>query len=248
MTTFLLKIIAFTTMFIDHLGCCLGDTGIISGSSTLYLTLRTIGRIAFPIFAFQLAKGAAFTRNKWKYALRLLIFAFIAEIPFDLAIFAQPIYFYYQNVLFTLLLGLLCIYVMMWGSRLEGKKKILGWALTIIAVIAAMVLATMLYTDYDAAGVLMIVVMGLPNAELKFVRKWIPNEKILELMCCAIGIAACSYMCGGLEWYAMFALIPIYFFNGERGYYNKYVKWAEYAFYPVHLLILAAIFTIPHMF
>lgn len=132
-----LKIIAIVTMFIDHVGAAiiehymnllyLNDAdycrdlitskvpglwaewmGDISAVQNIDMIFRAIGRIAFPIFCFLLVEGFLHTRNVKKYLIRLLIFAFISDIPFDLAFFAE-IGLGHQNVFFTLLLGILAL-------------------------------------------------------------------------------------------------------------------------------------------
>ncbi len=129
-----LKIIAIVTMFIDHVGASLFEIyisrflsplgpeyceaaitskapwlwadwmGNIVTVTNIDMMLRAIGRIAFPIFCFLLVEGFLHTRNVIKYLIRLLIFAFISDVPFDLAFFTE-IGFGHQNVFFTLLLG-----------------------------------------------------------------------------------------------------------------------------------------------
>ena len=60
MSSFIIKIIAIFTMFIDHSGDALiGKTSI----------LNVIGRIAFPLFAFQLVVGYKNTSNLKKYGI-----------------------------------------------------------------------------------------------------------------------------------------------------------------------------------
>ena len=74
------KIIALVTMLIDHIGYIMYghiDTGV-------YNVLRGIGRISFPLFAFLIAEGFFYTKDEKKYLLRIMSFAFISEIPFNM--------------------------------------------------------------------------------------------------------------------------------------------------------------------
>ena len=110
-----LKLIAVITMLIDHTGyvfyafpafreplfTALGET------VTIYFILRKIGRLAFPIYCFLIGEGLIHTRNPIKYLLRLLIFAILSEIPFNLMVSGQLLCPEHQNVFFTLLLGAL---------------------------------------------------------------------------------------------------------------------------------------------
>ena len=93
-----LKYIAMATMLVDHMGYVLFPW---------ILWLRCVGRIAFPIFAFQIAEGCIRTHDRRRYALRLLLFAVLTEVPFDLAFSGRPLDPSYQNVLWTLLAGAL---------------------------------------------------------------------------------------------------------------------------------------------
>lgn len=71
--------------------------------------LTCIGRIAFPIFAFMAVEGFFHTHNLRRYLLRLLIWAILTEIPFNLMYGGSTFYPYHQNVLWTFLLSLLII-------------------------------------------------------------------------------------------------------------------------------------------
>lgn len=109
-----LKWIAVITMIIDHIGAAIVQLlpGIHDATSMTYLTywiLRLVGRLAFPIYCFFIVEGLTYSKNKVKYSLRLLLFCVLSEIPFDLAIHGQLIDWSYQNVFWTLLIGLLAM-------------------------------------------------------------------------------------------------------------------------------------------
>ena len=120
MSAFALKIIAMVTMFIDHLfASCIDPYGvdvwnisrhIVPGTgTTLYWIGRMIGRIAFPIFCFQIVEGVRYTKNWKRYMARLALLALISEIPFDLALKNFQIDMSSQNVFLTLLFGMMIV-------------------------------------------------------------------------------------------------------------------------------------------
>lgn len=122
-----LKLIAIFTMLIDHTAATvilqMINNGI--GGQTLidiYWVMRSIGRMAFPVFCFLLVEVQIYTQQG-KYAARMFIFALISEIPFDLAINNTVLEFKSNNVFFTLLLGLLAITVLDWLKSVDKIEK-----------------------------------------------------------------------------------------------------------------------------
>ena len=83
MSTFLLKLIAMLTMLIDHSAVALYYSGVLS-SEPLYFVMRSVGRIAFPVFCFTLTVGYEKTSDREKYLSRLCAFAVISQLPFSL--------------------------------------------------------------------------------------------------------------------------------------------------------------------
>lgn len=234
MSSFTLKIIALTTMIIDHFGSII-EKSYNTNSINIYTLLRSIGRIAFPIYAFLIVEGATKTRNIKKYCIRLFIFAIISEIPFDILFNnidtigvkisdLTVLSFKHQNVFFTLFLGVLSIYL--YNNCIE---KNLDKFTQIYLVGTVIYLGELLKTDYGWMGVAAIFFMYM----LKDNR--IHQIMILGLMLFVdyagqFLIFNNMLLCG-----ATVSLIIIYFYNGKKGYG---LKWFFYLAYPVHLIIL----------
>ena len=143
--SFILHILAMVFMLCDHLWATL-----LPGQEWL----TCIGRLAFPIFAFMIAEGYAYTSNVKKYRGRLLIFALLSEIPFNLIMGSSLIYPFHQNVLWTFLLGLLSLQIIEKARKTERKWLL---ALTVVLVVLGdYVLGTLTMVDYNAAGVLTV--------------------------------------------------------------------------------------------
>ena len=247
---FVLKIIAVVTMLIDHTAATILERGLMGELSIdfiteqnrptwmgIYFIMRVIGRMAFPIYCFLLVEGFTYTKNRGKYALRLFLFAFISEVPFDLAFKKSWWDPSYNNVFFTLFLGLLAIIALDWVRRNwkavddAGSKGV--WFVSNLLkciVLATITLGMMaiadlvLHMDYGAGGVAAIIVMFLlyKNRMLAF----------------GVMVVVLTLVSSTLEIVAMLMLLPLHFYNGTRG---RQVKYAFYAFYPVHLLVLTGI-------
>jgi hypothetical protein len=263
MSGFLLKIIALTTMIIDHTGAVFSPL-----FDTTYL--RLIGRVAFPIFVFFIAEGCHRTHDIWRYIARLGIFALISEIPFDLSIQTvlpaawanhefTSIFAYYcndQNVFFTLCLGALAC-----ALYRQFSAGAAGTVLRFIPVAVVVLLGDLLHTDYGSVGVFFIwLLYVLPygngtdengRIEMSFSGKiW----RVLALVVMNLWLYLGAYIdfSQPINW-GMFLAQPLYceytaaacvgallvaFYNNARG---RRLTWFFYAAYPVHLGILAVI-------
>lgn len=218
-----IKMIGIVAMFIDHIGLALVYRLMIVGSSHqlygLYRVMRAIGRLGFPIFCFLLVEGLKKTHSKTKYALRMGLFALISEIPFDLAFSAKVLEFDYQNVYFTLFLGLLALCVFDFINK-QKFPRVLAALLDLAVLAVFMWAAEFLQTDYAATGVLTIAVMYV---------FWFFKPGAFAGGCAVLSLLAYN------ELPAFFALLPVAMYNGKRGWKLKYFF---YAFYPVHLFLL----------
>lgn len=100
-----LKILAMALMLIDHIGAF-----VIDHDAAVYGDLRTIGRLAFPIFCFLIAEGAHYTRSMPRYMAKMAVFAVISTPPYNLVHGSEWYSCDNPNVFFTLFLGLAAIY------------------------------------------------------------------------------------------------------------------------------------------
>lgn len=220
----MLKLIACVTMLIDHAGAVLFPQ---------YLSLRIIGRIAFPIYCFLLSEGVFYTKSPKKYGIRLGVGAILSELPFDLALFGC-ITLQYQSVMITLLLG----FVMGICMKRVSKPH---WQVLLIIPFA--ILAQWLNTDYGGWGIALIALFILSRN--------LPQRLLVQ----TVGMAAICYLMdsfvmsiGGLrvpiEVFALAAMVPIALYSGEKQSKSKTLQWAFYLFYPVHLTVLFILWVI----
>jgi hypothetical protein len=219
MNSYHLKLIAIITMLIDHTGAVL-----VPSNTMLNLIMRCIGRLSFPIFVFLLVEGFHHTKDVKKYLLRMGAFALISEIPFDLAFYGKVLEFNHQNIFFTLFLGLLCMYLMSLVEKRFNRNFLVMNLLNALLTLIIGIIAYLMKTDYDYRGIILIVAFYLFR-ESKLLRG-------LSLLFVS------GYLLGYINIIATASIIPIAFYNGQKG---KSIKFAFYIFYPAHLLILAVI-------
>lgn len=229
-----LKLIAIVAMAMDHTAWCLIDPKLtacgLSGYpqlvplaalqelSALYVLsylIHAIGRITFPLMLFFLTEGITHTRSIRRYAAGVLLFAFVSEIPFDLAFSGVVWDASGQNVFFTLFFSLLAMYAIRNLRHCPG--------LAVLAVTLCGGACWLLQSDYSCRGVIIACTMELLHEQ---------KTQAYGVGCLvAIVLNPC-------ECTALLALPAVRAYNGKRGWKLKY---AFYLFYPAHLLLLYGI-------
>jgi len=224
-------------MLIDHIGATIVQNGVlgeymgfdvIKGESlmvlasyseinhwiVMYIAMRLLGRLAFPIFCFLLVEGFLHTQNIKKYCIRLLIFSVISEIPFDLAMNGELWCYKSNNVFITLFIALLVLISLNQIDKI-GVNRFAKLATIIIGII----ICKILHSDYASSGIILITIL------------YVFRENTVKR-----NIFGSITMCWGIT--APLAFIPIHFYNGNRG---MKLKYTFYIFYPLHLLFLGLI-------
>ena len=228
MTAFTLKIIALTAMLIDHLAVVFPDV--------FPFWFRGIGRLAYPIFVYLLAEGFRHTKAREKFLMRLLAFAIISEIPYDMAMGNAVNFAADTNIFYTLFLGGMAIFLC---ERLKERR---GWQTmaVIAAILPTAILAELLTADYGGMGVLFIFAMYAIKPEiarLAAMGGFALSQFIPLVTAHSMGIAVrVEYLF--LLPFALATVPLVALYNGERG---VNAKWLFYWFYPAHLAVLAVI-------
>lgn len=220
MSSFALHLLAMLLMLCDHLQLTLlPDLPI----------LRCVGRLAFPLFAFMAVEGYFHTRSLKKYLGRLLILAVISEVPFNLLVSGSVFDPMHQNVIWTIVLGLCCIWAF---ENIAADWQRLLSAVIIIASLAAAILANV---DYSSAGVLTLLAFyAFRGSTVRCRLLQLPSLGFINLV-----------LLGGIELtfpyqaLAVLSLPIIWLYDGSQGLHSSYIKTANYLFYPAHMLILA---------
>ena len=214
MSGFILKIIAVISMVIDHLVYVVFNK---------FSFMNYIGRLAFPIFAFSITEGYIHTKNLKRYFSRLLIFAFVSQIPYMLFISNLTTRFT-LNILFTLSLGLLAITIYD-----KSKNKFLG----LLFVGICGIFAQLLHFDYSWFGIAIIFIFYIFKDKKIYMNLSFCIATFINYFYSYITSNRTEYLF--IILFCILSLIPINLYNEKKG---KNIKYFFYIFYPLHLIIL----------
>ena len=214
-----LKIIGIVSMTIDHIGYFLFPQ---------MTVLRMIGRLAYPIFAYMIAEGCRYTRNKVRYFCTMFAIACVCSAA---AYFAERSL--YQSIFTTFSCAMLLIFALDVAAKTAERARIIRWG-------ASAVMLTFLYfavfqlqmipgfeTDYGFLGIITPVIA------------WLGRSKAEKLLGLTVGLCLLSAELGAVQFCSLAAVALLYFYNGKRG--NHSLKWAFYGYYPLHIAALYGI-------
>ena len=246
-----LKISAALTMLIDHIGIILLPQ---------FEVFRIIGRISFPIFAYMIAEGCYYTRNKLRYFAGIFSLGVVCQVVYSLESKDK-----YLGILITFSVSIIVVYAMQymkWAfiSKRDAAEKILSFALFASLIVGVYFLNKHLTIDYGFFGCMapaFASVFKTPRSlvdtkpenppesadarkffacfDMNFLKERLPNA--LSLAVCLIFLAI-----NLPEPHQMLALMAIPFlllYSGKRG--KLKMKYFFYIFYPLHLVLLEGI-------
>ena len=209
-----LKIIAMLTMTCDHVGIQLFPQ---------LLWLRILGRLSMPIYAYMIAEGCRYTRDRKKYLLRLL----------GMGALCQVVYFVAMGSLYMCILITFSLSVVMIGlyDTVEQEATMAarlhlglgtGMVFFLCTVLPDLLTSTDYQIDYGLVGVLLpLLIYGFGNRGL------------------VLGLVLLALQNGGTQWYSLAAVPLLLAYNGQRGKAN--IGKLFYWYYPVHLVVIYGI-------
>lgn len=227
----ILKLLAALTMVIDHAGLLLFPQ---------VAVLRWIGRISFPLFAFCVGDGCAYTRKPRAYFWRVLGLGIACQAAFA----AEELLgggtlrgsqVLYLNILFTLSLAILLCTAFLRLQRRPSARNAALFAAAVLAVAGADVLCQAVTAR---TGVLVTFDYGAMGAFLPLFAV-VSREKHQRFALFSLGMALyCLTQCGNMPyvWWSLLALPILWAYDGQPG--RRGWKWAFYVFYPAHLALL----------
>ena len=211
-----LKLLALITMTCDHIGVSLFPQ---------CTALRIIGRLSLPIFAYMIAEGCRYTRNRTKYFFHMAVLALVCQVVYFFAMGSL-----YQCILVTFSLSILLIYSLDYA---EKHKTVSSWGGFILLAAVIFFLSTLLPAllphtnygiDYGFFGIVLPLLVFLGNT---------PHQRLL-LTASGLCLLALDY--GGIQWFSLASIPILALYTGTRG--QSKIKYLFYIYYPAHLVVI----------
>ena len=258
MSVFILKLIAMSTMVVDHIAYWFINNNTI---------MRNVGRMAFVIYAFLMAESFYHLKDKpdrlKKHVMKLFLLALITEVPYDFFEYAKWIDFRSQNVIITLLCGFLALIVSHIISLLTFKSHstsiinttILKRVLSVLVVIPFAAVTNFLKSEYAVRGVLLVVMFYLYRCHCDNLNLWqrLLFLLLIDIIYCFMGLWTRADFGSWNEivtvakrlskWTVgmVVAFIPLAFYNRKEGYKSRWFGILYSVFYPLQFVVLSVI-------
>lgn len=216
-----LKYIAMFLMLLDHFAVMW-----LPESDTLWYVMRFVcGRSAFPIFCVLFVQGFFYTKRPIRHIVDCAVFAILSEIPYDMVTQSG---WGGQNVMFTWLLGFSMCYLLSYIFETVTWTK--ACALSGVVCFVFAYYATIFCVDYLFIGIFSVYAVYLM---MKITDGKIAPWKL------ALIVALIDGMGSGTFWTLPSVLLFFLYDGTKYKKQNSLQKYSFYAFYPVHLLVLA---------
>lgn len=230
-----IKFLACALMVVDHIGFLFFPE---------VLIWRAIGRVSMPLFAFAIAEGCKYTRDKRKHFL----------LPFLLAVICQIVYYFFDNgslymcILVTFSLSILTIYALQnfktaLFTESDFSDKLLSGVLFALTVFCVYALNQVLSIDYGFWGCMTPVFASLFDFHRIPAPAFLQKADNIPIRALCMAFPLCMIALfgdfGAVSYFALIAIPLLFLYNGKKGRFKT--KYFFYLFYPLHLVLLQAI-------
>lgn len=219
-----IKMLAMFTMLLNHIANALLPAG--QPLTNLFLF---IGYFTAVTMCYFLVEGYGYTRSKRNYAARLLVFALLSQLPYQLAF---PDYgmagFVQLNMLFTLLL---CFLVLLVQEKVHDR--------VLRGVCIVLLICASLFCDWALLAPIFTLLFSWAKDTPARKKAAFAAAALLYGGMAGLGSGSLADALGCAVPVLVSGFIILYLYNGKRAVRGRtFYKWFFYAFYPTHLLIL----------
>lgn len=180
--------------------------------------LRTIGRLAMPIYAYMIAEGCRFTHDRKKYLWRLSSLALLCQVVYFFAVGSL-----YQCILVTFSLSVCLIWALETSPKSWGLLVFLASAF-LCEGLPVLLKGTDFAVDYGIVGVCLPALVYFGRTR---------EEKLLGF---TVGLVLLALQYGGIQWFSLGAVSLLMLYSGERG--KLPIGRLFYFYYPAHLVVI----------
>ena len=219
-----IKYIAVILMALNHIASIFLKEGTVA-----FLLLRNLGYFTAPVMCYFLVEGYYYTHSRKQYGQRLLLFALLSQIPFQIAFGEEQSWRLVRgNMILTLFICFLILVC------LDERHVLLA---TVLIFLTA-------FCDWGMATPLMVILFRNSRMnQKKRMRDFFIASLVLfeEGYMEAAGAAGIRILYAFWECSAVLlaGLVIVYLYNGEKGSSGSgFSRWFFYIFYPAHLLWL----------
>ncbi len=209
--------------------------------------LSYFGRVAAPVFMFCIVEGFLHTRDIKRYILRIFATSLLSQLPYILFDLAEGRMYGAMadwkevplNILFTLGLGLLAL----WGYSKCGEKgyKMFGVGIIVLAG----VLARLLRFEGNEGYIFIIFMFYVMRNRLIWQKALVFLPVLIlaryRLVVYTLGNLNMLRGCILNVFGPYLGVLAVCFYSGEKGNIGKRFQRFVYAFYPLHLFVLAMV-------
>lgn len=226
-----IKLIAIIAMTVDHL-----TWAFFPGTQAVWyvFALHIIGRLTAPIMWFFIAEGCFYTRNIWKYAGRLFLFALISHFAYNFAFgipflpFSNGSFFNQTGVMWSLAWAVVLI-------AIQRDERVPKW----VKIIAIPIICVITFpSDWSCIAVMCPFFLYQHRGNFKAQAL---DIVIWTLMYAAVYFIFFDKLYGILQLFTFLTIPILARYNGERGKKIPGMKWGFYIYYPAHLVIIGII-------